>query len=110
MGLKKYIFYWSHGIIAIAGSFLCALLIYGVVSGVDRGHPPAIVFLPAVIITWLILHIFLIFIQWMIARGNKNAFKQGNANTSWPLSLEQGSYKIVHNEISVTYSIVPVHF
>ena len=87
MGLKKHIFYWLHGSIMIVGLSICALAIYGAASGADRGHPPAIIFLPVVIIAWLILHVFLIFIQWLATQGNKNAFKQSTTKNSWPLSL-----------------------
>ena len=87
MGLKKHISYWLHGVIALAGLSICSFLIYGAVSGTDRGHPPGIIFLPAVVITWLFLHAFLFFTQWLASRGNKNRFKQGNAKNSWPISL-----------------------
>lgn len=87
MGLKKHIFYWLHGVIALAGFSICSLLIYGAVSGTDRGHPPAIVFLPVVIIVWLILHIFLLFIQWLASQSKKRTLKEGKELRSWPVAL-----------------------
>lgn len=84
---KKHIFYWFHGIIFIIGLFICSYLIYGTVSGTDRGHPPAIIFLPFIVIAWLFLHAFLFLTQWLVSRGNKNALKRGNANNSWPITL-----------------------
>ena len=83
----KHPFYWLHGVIAFVGLSICSLLIYGVVSGTDRGHPPAIIFLPVVIIVWLILHVFLLFIQWLASQSKKRTLKQGKELSSWPVAL-----------------------
>jgi hypothetical protein len=74
--------FWLHTLIAIIGLVVCAVLLMA-----RSGHPPGIVFLPYALVAWLMIHIFLGFIQVLASQGNKYTFKQGKELSSWPVAL-----------------------
>lgn len=80
--IRKYPFCWLHGVTVIVGLSVSLLLFEA-----DKGHSSGIVFLPAVVIVWLVMHLFLLFVQWLAFQGKENRHEQDAKADTWPLSL-----------------------
>ena len=78
----KHPFYWLHGVLAIIGIGVC-----GVLLTADKGHPPAIVFLPLAVIAWVLLHLFLGLVQLLAVKGRARSSQSDARPGTWPVVL-----------------------
>lgn len=53
----------------------------------QTGHPPAIVFVPLVLIIWAVGHVVIWAIQWLEAKGQRAAGTTGRGQRPWPIGL-----------------------
>ena len=72
-----------HGAWATVAVVICLLMIlFG-----SKGHPPAAIFLPLVILVWVAGHAAIWGITWLLARGRGSGRKTSHDTGSWPISL-----------------------
>ncbi len=74
---------WAHGVLAVLGVSVCALL---VLSG-GGGHPPPIVLVPVVVPVWVLGHLALWIIRRLLIRGRESARRSGSGSLPWPPGL-----------------------
>ena len=76
-------FRWTHLVWAVLGLGASLLLVFG--GG--QGHPPAILFLPLVLVIWCLGHAALWGIALLAAKGRKLAGTTEGARDAWPPGL-----------------------
>ena len=74
---------WAHLVWAALALGLSLLLVFGG----DQGHPPAILFLPLVLVIWCIGHVALWGIAWLAARGRRAGGTTEGPRNAWPPGL-----------------------
>ncbi len=71
----------AHALWAAIGVFVSVLLAFG------RGHPPPIVFLPLVIVVWVVGHFVVWGVDWLVAKGQRRASENEAERKSWPVGV-----------------------
>ena len=61
---------------------LCAVIVCVVLVLANEGHPPGIVFIPIVIVYWVITHIVLLGLKWFLTIMAR--LKKGSNSQGWP--------------------------
>ena len=78
----KNTFRWLHAIWAIIGCGLSILL-----ASATGGHPPGLVFVPVVIVIWIVGHALLWASRKLAVRGKSKVGKSEAASGKWPILL-----------------------
>jgi hypothetical protein len=71
-----------HAVWAAIGGCVSVLLIF-----TGGGHPPPIVFLPVVVVVWIVGHVAIWGTGWLVERGRHAAIRSKREHASWPVSL-----------------------
>ena len=72
----------AHALWAGIAVSVSLLLVFG-----GRGHPPPIIFLPLVIVVWVVGHFTVWGVEWLAAKGQRLASENEGRNKSWPVGL-----------------------
>lgn len=105
----KIIFRILHALVALSAVIICAVLVLA-----KGGHPPGIVFVPFVIVYWVVTHLVLLGLKWFLtfmAKPKKDSTSQG-----WPPLLTLSAiigglilifviYGVFHDFVLRSYSI-----
>lgn len=73
---------WAHIIWALFAGSVCVLLI-----AAGGGHPPPIVFVPIVVVVWVMVHLALWGARGLAVRGRVRTSAAGGEKQSWPPEL-----------------------
>jgi hypothetical protein len=73
---------FMHAVWAAIGVCVSVLLIF-----TGGGHPPPIVFLPVVVVIWIVGHVAIWGSGWLVERGRHAAIRSKRERASWPVSL-----------------------
>lgn len=72
-----------HAVWAVLAVVVSLLMIFTI----NKGHPPLIVFLPLVVLVWVIGHLGIWCVVRLIAKGMRVAIETGSGGRSWPVGL-----------------------
>ena len=72
----------AHSLWAAVAVSVSLLLVLG-----GRGHPPPIIFLPLVIVVWVVGHFTVWGVGWLAAKGQRLASENEGRGKSWPVGL-----------------------
>lgn len=73
----KIIFRILHALVALSAIAISTVLVFA-----TGGHPPGIVFIPLVIAYWVVTHLILLVLKWILTFMAKP--KEGSASQGWP--------------------------
>lgn len=69
----------AHAAVATLAVAISLVLVF-----TTGGHPPAIAFLPSVLVTWLAAHVVILGVQWLVAKSQRIATESGTMGRPWP--------------------------
>ena len=75
--------YAAHAAWAVIAVVVSLLMIFTI----NKGHPPLIVFLPLVILVWVVGHLAIWVVAWLVVKGRRLASETGSEGRSWPVGL-----------------------
>ena len=73
----------AHAAWAAVGTMVCLLL---VLTG-QKGHPPAVIFLPHALVVWAVGHGLIWGVHRLAAKGRRIGIQTATASQSWPVGL-----------------------
>jgi hypothetical protein len=76
--------YAAHAAWAVIAVIVSLLMVFTI----NKGHPPLIVFLPLFILVWVIGHLAVWGVGWLVVKGRRVASGTGNKGRSWPVGLK----------------------
>ncbi len=75
--------YAAHAAWAVTAVAVSLLMIFTI----NKGHPPFIVFLPLVILVWVVGHLAIWGVAWLVVKGRRVASGTRSEGRSWPVGL-----------------------